>query len=72
MGIICFAGGVQGFIINKLNIYQRVAVAGAGFMMIIPQTITFFSGIIVLCITLIFSTEKIKNSLFNLNISRGK
>lgn len=50
IGVICFAGGVQGFIIKNLNIYQRLAAIAGSLLMITPGVITDFIGIVILSI----------------------
>lgn len=60
IGIVCFAGGVQGYIIKRLNIYQRVIAIAGSIFVIIPGIFTDFIGILMLSAILFLSSERIK------------
>ena len=57
MGIIFFAGGIQGFIIKRLNIFQRVIIIIASLLVIVPGLFTGFIGIIIIGVVLLFLRE---------------
>lgn len=66
MGIIFFAGGIQGFIIKRLNIFQRVIIIIASLLVIVPGLFTGFIGILIIGVVLLFLREdKIDKNIYS-------
>ncbi len=62
IGIICFASGVQGFLVKRLNIYERIAAIGGGIFVIIPSLISDLAGLLVLSILFFTSRDVMMKS----------
>ena len=57
IGVICFAGGIQGHITRNLNNFERILMTIGSFLVIVPGMFTDFIGIILLCAILFYRRE---------------
>ena len=57
IGITCFAGGVQGFLVKNLNIYQRATAIVGGLLIVAPGILSDLAGLFMLSIILFSSRE---------------
>lgn len=66
ISIVCLAGGIQGFLLNQMNIFSRMLVMISGILVILPGFLSDFFGLFLLGILLILSKER--TSLLSNNI----
>lgn len=60
IGIICLAGGVQGYLIDNCNPIERILLIIAALLLLKPGLYTDVFGIVVLAITYIMQKRKVK------------
>ncbi|SFE54800.1 TRAP transporter permease [Alteribacillus iranensis] len=70
IGVVCLAGGLQGWLIGKASILQRISLFIIALLMITPSLVTDAAGIVVLALIVIWqriSTGKDRNMSASVN-----
>lgn len=62
IGIVCLAAAVEGHLIKKTNIIERIALLAAALLLLKPGILTDSFGIIVLVVIYFLQKNKLKNS----------
>ncbi|MBC7087908.1 MAG: TRAP transporter permease [Tissierellales bacterium] len=61
IGIVCLAAGVEGYLLKKTNIFERILLLGAALLLLRPGIFTDSFGIVVLVATYLLQRNKSKN-----------
>ena len=62
IGILCLAAAVEGYLVKKTNIIERVLLAAAALMLLKPGLVTDVFGVVVLIGTYLFQKASLKKA----------